>query len=150
MHTIWNYRKNKYVTLILRTIVSSFLLNLVWENAQAPFYAGYAGFWQHFIPCFRGALGDVLIIALLYVICAWRFSNAYWIRSWTAMSITFLVIVGIVMAILIEYTALSVGRWAYTPMMPIFLWTKAGLWPVLQMAILPYVTFRFVRHFEEK
>jgi hypothetical protein len=136
---------NRSSIFAANSIFASFLLNLVWENAQAPFYAGYAGFWQHFIACFRGALGDVLIIATLYGLFAFWHRDARWVLSSDAKSARALAFAGMVAAVLIEYWALSVGRWAYAPTMPLFLWTRAGLWPVLQMTILPYAVWYFSR-----
>jgi len=136
---------NRFINFATYTAIIAFLLNLVWENAQAPLYAGYVGFWQHFSLCFWGTLGDVLIILFLYGLFALANRNAYWIQSWGVTSIVLLAFTGMILAILIEYYALSVGRWSYAPSMPLFLWTKAGVWPVLQMTILPYVTFDCAR-----
>lgn len=136
---------NRFIALIANIVVVSFLLNIVWENEQAPLYAGYTGFWQHFKICFWGVLGDVVIILFLYGIFALGYKNRWWIKSLNIKSSMLLALVGMFIAILIEYYALSVGRWVYAPSMPLFLWTKAGLWPVLQMIILPYVTFFVVR-----
>lgn len=135
----------RFVTLLINIVLVSFLLNLAWENAQAPLYAGYTGFWQHFQICFWGVLGDVVIILFLYGILAFGYRNIWWIKVWNTQSITLLALIGMIVAISVEYYALSVGRWAYAPTMPLFLWTKAGLWPVLQMTILPYMTLRIAR-----
>jgi hypothetical protein len=135
----------RFITLLVNITVISFILNTVWENAQAPLYAGYANFWEHFQICFWGVLGDMVIIIILYAIFALGYGNIWWIESWGMQSIIRLIFIGMIMAIMIEYYALSVGRWAYAPTMPLFLWTKAGLLPVLQMMILPYVTFYYVR-----
>jgi hypothetical protein len=135
----------RFIILLINIAIVSFLFNIVWENAQAPFYANYTGFWQHFQICFWGVLGDVIIILFLYGIFAFVRRDIWWIKSWSVTPIIFLVIVGMITALLIEYYALSVGRWAYDSSMPLFFETKAGLWPVLQMMILPYVTFRLVR-----
>lgn len=44
----------------------SFLLNLLWENLQAPLYVGYTSFAQHFWICFKatgcGSLYSVKIL----------------------------------------------------------------------------------------
>lgn len=135
----------RYVVFATNIAVISFILNLVWENAQAPFYAGYVDFWPHFTLCFWGVLGDVLIIALLYGVLALVHRDWWWITSLNIKSVVLLAFTGMTVAISIEYFALSVGRWAYAQSMPLFLGTKAGLWPVLQMMILPYVTFYFSR-----
>ena len=137
---------SRSITLVVRIITLSFFLNLLWENAQAPLYAGYVGFWQHFPACFRGALGDVVITILLFGIFILGSRSGWWIESrdmWVATLL--LVSAGILVAIGIEYGALVTGRWAYAAAMPLFPGTRAGLWPVAQMAILPSVTFYFSR-----
>lgn len=47
---------------------------------------------------------------------------------------------GSVSALLVEWTALSVGAWSYNERMPIVPLLDAGLWPGLQLTILVPVT----------
>jgi len=41
--------------------------------------------------------------------------------------------------------ALAAGRWSYTERMPVVSVLGAGLWPLLQMTLLPPLTFLFAR-----
>ncbi|QQG38656.1 MAG: hypothetical protein HYS32_03560 [Candidatus Woesearchaeota archaeon] len=129
------------VKLISIITVISFILNIVWENVQAPFYDGYQSFWQHFLICVQGAVGDTVIIVILYLLFAGIFSNAYWIKRINFNSTAILIIIGAIAAIIIEKVALSVGRWEYAAM-PIIPLLKVGLLPILQMIILPIATFK--------
>jgi hypothetical protein len=55
----------------------SFLLNVAWENLQAPLYQGYNNFWQHFPICSVASLG--LIILVLYLVLAIINKDILWI-----------------------------------------------------------------------
>ncbi|OGT97097.1 MAG: hypothetical protein A2X80_14205 [Geobacteraceae bacterium GWB2_52_12] len=46
---------------------------------------------------------------------------------------------------IVEHAALTAGRWSYSERMPVMPWLGAGLWPLLQMALLPSLTFLFAR-----
>ena len=39
-------------SLLLYIFIIGFLLNLIWENFQAPLYEGFTNFWEHFMMCF--------------------------------------------------------------------------------------------------
>lgn len=131
---------------LLRTcwlvLAIGFLLNLVWENAQAPLYKSYTGFTSHFWACFVASVVDALVTLLLFVLFAqfthtlcWR----YRVTSWRPL---LLIIAGGVIAVWFEKWALEHGAWAYTDAMPMTPILQVGLLPVLQLMLLPYVTFR--------
>ncbi|HYF05752.1 MAG TPA: hypothetical protein VEA59_06305 [Patescibacteria group bacterium] len=127
---------------IIATIsILAFLLNLVWENAQAPLYQGYSSFWQHLPICTLGALGDVVIILVLYTLLALMHWNPAWIVNTSKSDLVWLMIFGVILAISIEWYALGTNRWQYTSAMPLVPLFKAGLLPVLQMVLLPAVVF---------
>lgn len=127
--------------LILRIATIGFILNLVWENAQAPWYQGYSSFWQHFSVCFLGTLGDVVIVLLLFAAFAGVYRNWDWIRTLSWKTAVPLVLAGLAIGVIIELFALTTGRWTYTEAMPLVPGLRVGLWPVLQMTILPGLTF---------
>lgn len=127
--------------LILLICLISFALNLVWENLQAPLYQGYANFWNHFPVCLWGTIGDVIIVLLLYFAFAAWHRDWYWIKTLSGWSVFTLGILGLVIGIGIEQWAVASARWAYTQAMPILPGLRVGLWPVLQMMILPGLTF---------
>ncbi|MFZ3208951.1 MAG: hypothetical protein WA140_08960, partial [Geobacteraceae bacterium] len=54
-------------------------------------------------------------------------------------------VLGLAYAVLLEHAALSSGRWSYTERMPVVSVFGAGLWPLLQMTLLPPLTFLFAR-----
>ena len=135
---------------LLGSIVGiSFLLNLVWENAQAPLYTGYQNFLQHFWICFKATLGDVFIVLIMYSAIALLTKDQLWIQHLNSNTITVSVLMGIGLALIIEGWALATGRWSYDGM-PLIPFGGVGFLPVLQMAVLPLLTFhltnKMVRH----
>ncbi len=118
----------------------SFILNLVWENAQAPLYAGYVSFTQHFLLCLRATIGDVFIVLVMYAALALVTRDKWWIQHLNRNTISATIIMGIGLALVIEGWALSTGRWDYNGM-PLILGLGVGILPMLQLAILPLMTF---------
>lgn len=55
-----------------------FRVNLIWENAQAPLYEGYNGFFRHFWVCLVAAVMDALVLLLLYFLLAAFSHSLYW------------------------------------------------------------------------
>ena len=115
----------------------AFFLNLIWENTQAPLYAGYTGFLQHFLACLRAVAGDVIITLLLFGAAALVTNNARRMRKGDIPTAAFIGAAGALVAIIIELHALQSGRWSYTDAMPLIPLLNVGLLPVLQLALLP-------------
>lgn len=126
--------------LVLSIFVVGFAVNLVWENAQAPLYAGYESFWQHFVICLPYTVGDVGVIGWLYLGMAAILRDRWWVERWTLPRLVILVVMGAMVAIVMERQALAAGRWSYGPDMPIIPMLEVGVTPVLQMMVLPVVT----------
>lgn len=126
--------------LALAALLSA-VFHLVWENAQAPLFAGYQNFWQHFWICLRGTTGDVAITLAVYVAVAALVRNGQWVNTIHAPGVAGLALAGALIAVGIERQALVSGRWAYTAAMPLVPYFSVGLTPVLQMAILLPLTF---------
>lgn len=135
--------KIKYITTL---VIIAFLLHVVWENAQAPLYAGYQSFSQHFSICFVGAIGDVLI-TILALAFFWLLKKSL---PRTGADFLALAIIGFVVAVAIEQNALLLGKWHYAPTMPFIPYLRVGLAPILQMTILLPLSFYLAKLFDKK
>lgn len=133
----------KAVHALLTASVIGLVLNLLWENIQAPLYAGYTSFIQHVPICSMASLGDVAIILFLYILFALILRNVLWFQNLNTMSVFSLLIIGAVIGAGIEKWALLTSRWSYGYNMPIIPFLRVGLAPVLQMMIVPTLTFYF-------
>ena len=128
------------IRLILYVFVVGFLLNLIWENAQAPLYEGYTNLWDHFMLCFWASLGDAAVVLLLFGLLAIWYKDFYWIKdiNWKSASVLFLLGGGI--AIGFELWAFKNNMWSYKNNMPV-IFLDVGLFPLLQMMLLHLLSF---------
>jgi hypothetical protein len=128
-------------------VIASFVLNELWEMAQMSAYVETAGHsWASTLSlCTRAAVGDVGIVLVTYAAGALAAGDLGWgLRGrWNIYATA--AVFGLAYAALVEHAALAVGRWAYTEHMPVVPVLRAGLWPLLQMMLLPSVAFWFAR-----
>jgi hypothetical protein len=54
-------------------------------------------------------------------------------------------ILGLAYAVLVELAGLAAGSWSYTERMPVVPVFGVGLWPLLQMTLLPPLVFLFAK-----
>ena len=124
---------------------SSFFLQLLWENLQAPLYVGYTSFYQHFWICLKATVtGDMIFMVLIYLALALIHKDICWVRNRAAYlspaTWTLTVVVGVLLAVSFEWWAVFVAhRWVYG-IMPLVPMLHVGLTPVSQMIAVPVVT----------
>ena len=127
--------------LCARIFVIGFLVNLVWENAQGFLYVGYRGFVEHFWACFVASVIDALVILLVYLVLALVYQELYWPRRNTSVRYVVVALLGGALAVGFELWALAVGEWSYTPLMPVVPGLGVGLSPLVQLMVLPVLTY---------
>lgn len=125
--------------------LGSFLLNLLWENVQAPLFRGYESFAQHFPICLKAtATGDMLFIFTIYLCLAMVHRDWQWLRNPLTYRhpATWLlpIIIGLLLATSFELWAVHAAhRWQYTNSMPLIPLLQIGLTPILQMIVIPTI-----------
>jgi hypothetical protein len=132
---------------IAATVFASFVLNEIWEMAQMSAYVETAGYpWKSTLGrCTRAAVGDIGIILGIYLTTALVAGGLFWglrVRSWVFAATA---VAGLAYAVLVENLGLSAGRWSYTEHMPVVPMIGVGLWPILQMTLLPPLVFVFAK-----
>lgn len=141
----------KFVSIALLIFLVGFSTNLVWEMTQMPLYIGPLGFWQHIRICTLATFGDVGILFILYGIVAGIRRDTFWLEGSLKTNLPLLVLFGVLIAITVEVAALHTNRWQYTASMPLIPILKVGLVPVLQMVLLPPITFwvtnKIIKHY---
>jgi hypothetical protein len=130
---------------ILLIIIVSLLTNFIWENFHSSFYKSYNTLLNktRFSIC---TLMDSIIVSLLYIGLAFILKDFFWIRDFRYKSVILAIIAGAVIAIIIEKLALLLNLWRYKEKMPKIPLLNVGLWPVLQLMILPVPTY-FISYF---
>ncbi len=135
----WRRLGRFFATMVL----ASFVLNGIWEMAQMSAYVETAGrAWTSTLGlCTRAAVGDVGIILGIFAAGALAAGDLGWgLRDrWNIYATA--AVLGLAYATLVEHAALAAGRWSYTERMPVVSVLGAGLWPLLQMTLLPPLTF---------
>lgn len=114
--------------------VAAFILNAVWENLHAFLYDNYMGGAITQFILLRATLSDAVIITIIAL--PFVFVSSLRKQSWV------LIIIGLVIAISIEWYALQTGRWAYNTYMPIVPILRVGLTPMIQLGFLGYLSFK--------
>ena len=117
-------RKITYIFFI------SFALNLIWENLHVFLYDNYMGGKITEFILLRATLGDAIMITVISL--PFIFLPFFKKNQWLILPI------GFIIAISIEWYALSAGRWAYNDLMPIIPFLNVGLTPAIQLGILGY------------
>lgn len=133
----------EFSRFISATVLVAFVLNEIWEMSQMSGYVEMAGRpWMSTLAlCTKASVGDVGIILGIYGAGALAAGDLRWgLRNrWNIYAAAALL--GLFCATLVEYSALGAGRWSYTERMPMVPVLGAGLWPLLQMTLLPPLTF---------
>lgn len=128
----------------------SFLLHLLWENLQAPLYAGFVSYRAHFWICFKATGGDLLFMLILYAALAVVHRSPFWLADRAAYehpaTWTIVPFIGVLLAVGFELWAVYVAhRWQYGQEMPLIPLLLIGLTPVLQMIVIPLLALSFAR-----
>lgn len=136
--------------LLGRLFAVSVVLNYPWELGQAFLYVGMTyslAMWWH---CFVAALGDGVLVWIIYLLGWAIFGTGDWIARPDWQRYTWMCSAGLILGILVEWLAVHLlGRWNYTDQMPTIPWLNVGWVPVLQMVMLPPIIFAIaavVRH----
>lgn len=122
-------------------LVSAFVVHWGWETIHAAAYVETAGpLWQRLWCCLpMGAIDAVWSLGLLVTA---RVIVRPPGQSYRAAFFSLLVVLGAVTATILEWHALRTGRWTYNALMPLIPKLGVGVYPVLQMAIIPVVAAR--------
>lgn len=121
---------------------STLFLHYAWEVLQGPLYRDYAGkaLAEHALPCLVSAFGDMLIAAVAYTFAASLTHRWRWpFEQRRTLPATLCLAAGLTVTVLLEFWAVSAGRWSYAPEMPLIL--GVGLSPLLQWTVIPTLTF---------
>jgi hypothetical protein len=136
--------------VILVVAAIGFLTNLVWEVAQAPLYGGFISFSRNFFMCFIASIVDAVTILLIYMGFAAYYRDLKWLNRFSWKDVVLVMAVGFLIAVIYEKWAFALDLWSYTPRMPMVPAIEVGLLPVLQMMLLPPLTFYLTKVIVER
>jgi len=119
-----------------KIFIYAFVLNWIWENTHAVLYYHPDGSVMTQWLLIQATLLDALFITGMGIL----FLSVTYFRKRLWYSIIF----GIIVAVVIEWQALSAGYWAYTEAMPIVPILNTGLTPTIQLGLLSYLIYILV------
>lgn len=123
--------------------LTAFLLNFVWEVTQMPFFAvGGQGqivdFGLFLKTHWIASLKDAAMVIVLYFLTAVVVRNMQWGRHMGRRGLIPFLIAGFLWAVAVEYYQVQIAHsWSYNATMPLLPFLGVGLWPVLQLIVLP-------------
>ncbi len=130
----------KYIALF------SIPINFIWEMVQMPLYKDMPWDLYTALFCLAASVGDAAMILIIFFAVILLVKNKNWLLNLTLQNIFLTLIVGFIIALLVEQYALNNDMWRYGEIMPrIPLW-DIGISPILQMLILPLVIFRLTKY----
>lgn len=122
--------------------IAAFFLNWVWEELHSVLYIHYQGGAITAIHLLRAAFVDAtFIVAAAAVFFSFQALRQ---RLWLIVPL------GVAAAIVLEWFALSTGRWSYNELMPIIPVLKTGLTPTIQLGFTGYIAFKLSEVFAKK
>jgi hypothetical protein len=118
-------------------------VNYPWELAQSPLFTAPSPSGNMWLHCFFAALGDGLIVVMLFALCLVVLKAQDWSRNPPRRAYALLMGAGTLLAVAVEWGAVHVlQRWSYVEAMPLIPGLQVGLVPVIQMALLPALVLR--------
>ncbi len=113
-------------------------LNLIWEFSHYGLYIDLTGIpsTNHIIIA---SFTDLLIISFILLINSVYNKNIKWLENPKNSDFVIIVLIGFLLATIIEVYSLSKGRWLYTEYMPTIF--GIGLSPLIQLFTTSIISF---------
>lgn len=122
--------------IFISVFVISFLLNYVWETFHGAFLFEEHNFAAStYVPHLAYmAIKDTVIIMALYLLLSMLNKDLFWIENMNRKHVLENIIIGVVVAFIIEYRAVYVTHeWQYSEHMPVIF--GIGMSPLVQLSI---------------
>jgi hypothetical protein len=132
---------NKLLKTTTVIFLTGFLLHFFWEYSQMIFYACFTCPIDSFQwVIFRATIADAFYMVFFYIVGISLHKKKDWLSHLAWSDLKWLSPAGITTGVIIEYHAIFVAfKWSYSELMPSI--GGIGLIPILQMIILPPLTF---------
>jgi len=128
-----------YITLF------SIPINFVWEMAQMPLYKNMPWNLDTTLFCLAASFGDAVMILIIFFSVALLLRKISWLINLTLSKTILTLLIGFIIAVIVERIALADNMWSYSELMPIIPF-GVGLSPILQMLLLPLLVFNLTKN----
>lgn len=113
--------------------------------AQAYLYASMGTVREATWQCFVASSWDVTIVVAIAAVTSLLFGGTAWLAERRPAAFALAALIGAAVAVVIEWRALGLERWAYGSRMPVIPGLNVGIVPILQMVLLPPAIFLLAR-----
>ena len=136
----------------VRLLAIAVPLNFIWEMAQAPAFTGMPAGWAAATAmCAQAAMGDGVILLMLWAVGAMTFRDSAWFAPPAWRPYTLVLVVGVVFQSAIEWVMVyQLHRWAYQPWHPRVPLLRVGALPILQAVVLTPLGFAIAARWESR
>lgn len=131
-------KKSKLFMLMIIILI----LNLIWEFSHYRLYIDSTGI-SPTIHLIIASLTDLFLIAFIFLINSFFNKNLAWIENPKKFDYLIIVLLGMLIAAIIEIYSLTYNRWSYTELMPTIF--GIGVSPLIQLfttAIISLLLFK--------
>lgn len=128
--------------------IIAFLLNFLWEALHSIlFYKGHANYNAYFFVkmILYASSIDALIIFGIFLAGCLLWKGDCWIKKYDFNKILFTIILGFVVAVIIEAKALFFQQWNYNEFMPTIF--GMGISPLIQLSIIGVISLHISSYF---
>ena len=139
-----------FIRFLFSLFLVSTALHFGWEISQMRYYLFSVPSLPSYDVFIEGhwttAAKDGLITVALYLLVGMLVKNAGWAKRFNRQRFMFLIVLGFLWAVGVEYHAIEVAhRWTYAKSMPMIPILNVGVAPVLQMVIIPFFAIWLIR-----
>lgn len=123
---------------IILLFILFFLLNLFWEVAHSPLYD-----WDKFplenniefyiLRILYSSIWDFIYLSFIFLIISIKNKNYLWLNKPSKIDYIIVILIGIIIAIIVELRAILTGRWFYNEAMLVLF--GIGLTPLVQLSV---------------
>ena len=120
-------------------------LNLIWEFSHYRMYIDLTGI-RPTIHLIIASFTDLILISLIFLINSIIKKDINWIENPKKLDYFFIIISGVIIAVIIEIYSITHDRWIYTDSMPTIL--GIGLSPLIQLfttAIMSLLLIKIIK-----
>jgi len=134
----------KTLNRLLIICMTALILNIIWEFSHYSLYVDLSGIpaYPHLI---LASFTDMFIILGIVIIVSVINKELKWIEKTSLKNYFFVIVLGLVIAVIIEEINLNLGRWQYTSSMPVIF--GIGLSPLVQIAVTGVLSIILTRIF---
>ncbi len=131
-------------------VITTLVLHGLWEHTHIVLYTNYAAL-EGILPVWMFAtLGDLLYTFVIIGVISVLKRSITWVYNSTRSEYALAIFFGFLIALVIEYKGLYLGRWEYGLSMPIIPLLHVGLSPILQMMLITplslFITKKVIQH----